>query len=65
MTDYGAPIFIVKETRRHPQTVWFECPVCGKHHTHGRPITYNPEHRASHCRDKDAFPDGYYIQMED
>mgnify|MGYP003625752795 FL=1 len=36
----------------------FDCPKCGKTHTHG----YGEGHRVSHCADRDLWKNGYYLK---
>jgi len=38
----------------------FKCPACKRKHRHG-PF---PGHRVSHCLQKDAFPQGYFLEHE-
>lgn len=42
---------------------WFICPVCNERHAHG--AAGGAGARASHCRDRGAFPTGYYIEAPD
>ena len=53
------PVFYCREEGGFPngEKVWvFDCPACGKKHTHG-PVE---GHRGAHC---DNFPNGYEIKL--
>jgi hypothetical protein len=55
----GIPIiFATKERRFKVDLFTFDCPKCGKTHTHG----YGEGHRVSHCHDPDLFPQGYILK---
>lgn len=38
----------------------FHCPACEQKHSHG--AAGGPGPRASHCRNRAAFPHGYFIE---
>ena len=48
-------VFAVKETIRGTDLLTFNCPECGKKHTHG----YREGHRVAHC---DNWENGYYLK---
>lgn len=62
---YGTDGLPTMQTRRGADgaTWWFTCPACGECHAHGE--AGGPGPRASHCRDRDAYPQGYFIEAPD
>ncbi len=48
-------VYAVKETIRGTDLLTFNCPECGKKHTHG----YSEGHRVAHC---DNWEHGYYLK---
>lgn len=51
-------IYATKQQLNGVDCFIFDCPKCGKRHTHG----YVEGHRISHCVDDDLFPDGYILK---
>jgi hypothetical protein len=51
-------MYATKEHSRGVDLFRFDCPMCGKRHTHG----YGEGHRIAHCTNPDNFPDGYILK---
>lgn len=51
-------VYANKETVKGVDLLTFDCPKCGKTHTHG----YGEGHRVSHCQAPDAWERGYYLK---
>ena len=53
-------VYAKKEIRNGVNLFTFDCPKCGKKHTHG----YSEGHRVSHCEDINLWKNGYYLKEE-
>ena len=51
-------VYAVKETINGVDLLTFDCPKCGKKHTHG----YGEGHRTSHCEDRRLWEHGYFLK---
>ena len=51
-------VYAVKETINGVDLLAFNCPKCGKKHTHG----YGEGHRTSHCEDRSLWEHGYFLK---
>ena len=51
-------VYAKKETRNGVNLFTFDCPNCGKKHTHG----YSEGHRVSDCEDRNLLKNGYDLK---
>ena len=51
-------VYAIKKTINGVDLLTFDCPKCGKKHTHG----YGEGHRTSHCEDRSLWENGYYLK---
>jgi len=54
-------VYATKETIGDVDFLTFNCPKCGKKHTHG----YGEGHRVSHCQDPKLWEYGYYLKEKE